>query len=185
MRKMLRSAVLAGAALAAAGTAVAGTQASRVMTVGLPDGSVARIEYQGEVAPRVTVTPVLRFVPVRQAEAELVSPFALFDRIAADMDRQMAVMMRQARMMEAAAAQGTGPDRVQLVGMPAGAVSYYFISTNSGGGTCSRGIQMTSLGPDQQPRVVSSSSGDCGPAARQPVPAAGTPARRAPSPDTI
>ena len=57
MRK-IRTAVFAGiAALTAAGTAVAATADTRVVNVGLPDGSVARIEYHGDVAPKVALAP--------------------------------------------------------------------------------------------------------------------------------
>src|SRR3546814_3624443 len=69
MRKLLRTAVLAGAAaIATAGTAIAAANHNRVMTIDLPDGSLARIEYQGDVAPKVTVEPAMRFAPVRFAD---------------------------------------------------------------------------------------------------------------------
>jgi hypothetical protein len=48
--------LVAGAAAAIAGTALAATRNSHVMNVALPDGSVARVEYVGNVAPKVTVT---------------------------------------------------------------------------------------------------------------------------------
>lgn len=170
MRKLLRTAVLAGAAaIATAGTAIAAANHNRVMTIDLPDGSLARIEYQGDVAPKVTVEPAMRFAPVRFADPAITAPFALFDRIAADMDRQMDAMFRQVRMLEAAAARGTTLDRAAFGTLPAGTVSYRFVSTSTGNGTCSRSIQITSLGADQQPKVVSSSSGDCGAPSRGPV----------------
>ena len=50
--------VLTGVAAAAlAGTAIAASPKTHVMNVPLPDGSVARVEYVGDVAPRVTVAP--------------------------------------------------------------------------------------------------------------------------------
>jgi hypothetical protein len=53
-----RSAVLAGVALVAAvGTAVAAVHNSHLLKVAMPDGSIARIEYQGDVAPRITLVP--------------------------------------------------------------------------------------------------------------------------------
>jgi len=71
-------------------------------------------------------------------------------------------MLRQA---SALAAQPIGPDgkidQAALAKLPAGTVQYSFVSTSSGNGTCSRSVQMTSFGPNQQPKVVSQSSGDC------------------------
>src|SRR3546814_14407058 len=72
-------------------------------------------------------------------------------------------------MLEAEAARGETPDRAAFGTLPAGTVSYRFVSTSTGNGTCSRSIQVTSLGADQQPKVVSSSSGDCGAPSRGPV----------------
>src|SRR3546814_2897548 len=101
MRKLLRTAVLAGAAaIATAGTAIAAANHNRVMTIDLPDGSIARIEYPGDVAPKVTVEPAMRFAPVRFADPAITQPFALFDRIADDMDRQRQEMFSPARMPE-------------------------------------------------------------------------------------
>lgn len=172
MRKSLRTALLAGAAaIAAAGTAMAAANDNRVMTVDLPDGSLARIEYEGEVAPEVTVEPALRFVPVRMDDPMLSSPLALFDRIGADMDRQIDAMFRQARMLEAAATGGATPDAAAFGALPAETVRYRFVSARSGNGLCSRSVEVTSLGPNQKPRVVSSSSGDCEAPARVPAPA--------------
>src|SRR3546814_16098846 len=112
MRKLLRTAFLAGAAaIATAGTATAAANHNRVMTIDLPDGSLARIEYQGDVAPKVTVEPAMRFAPVRFADPAITAPFALFDRIAADMDRQMDGSFRPARMPETGAAGGATPAR--------------------------------------------------------------------------
>src|SRR5690349_5824636 len=50
--------VLAGLGAAAiAGAAVAANRDSHIMNVPLPDGSTARVEYVGDVAPKVTVVP--------------------------------------------------------------------------------------------------------------------------------
>lgn len=162
MRK-IRTIVIAGiAALAAVGTAVAASHDSHVMKLGLPDGSIARIEYKGDVAPKVTVAPALDFVPVHWFDPFGAAPFTLFDRIAADMDRQTDMMMQQVRSLQL---QPNAPDgKVDLAAfraLPAGTVSYSFVSTATGTGTCSRSVQVTSFGPGQQPKVVSNSSGDC------------------------
>jgi hypothetical protein len=162
MRK-LRTAVLAGAAaLCVAGTAMAASNDSHVMTVSLPDGSVAQIEYRDEVAPKVRVDPTPGFAPVRFGGPFDAAPFAAFDRIFADMDREAAAMMRQVQALQVqAASPDAKPDLAAFAGMPAGTVSYSFVSTSDGKHVCSRSWQMTSQGVGQQPKLVSASSGDC------------------------
>ncbi len=162
MRK-IRTIVIAGiAALAAVGTAVAASHDSHVMKLDLPDGSIARIEYKGDVAPKVTVAPTLDFVPVHWFDPFGAASLTLFDRIAADMDRQTDMMMQQVRAFQLEPnARGGKVDLAAFDVLPAGTVSYSFVSTGTGTGTCSRSVQVTSFGPGQQPKVVSNSSGDC------------------------
>jgi len=163
MRK-LRTAVLAGiAALGVAGTAMAATKDTHVMAVGLPDGSVARIEYQGPVAPKVRIdptAPALRIVPVRLADPFDAAPFAMIDRILADMDRQAAAMTAAA-VQPIPADQVGRSDLAAFGNLPAGTVSYRFVSTSDGNRVCSRSWQVTSQGPQQPPKLISASSGDC------------------------
>ena len=169
MRK-IRTAVFAGiAALTAAGTAVAATADTRVMNVGLPDGSVARIEYHGDVAPKVTLAPAAKLVPVRWIDPFEAAPFAMFDRIAAAMHRQTEMMMQQVGAMQHVP---NALGKIDLAGfgtLPAGTMSYSFSSTSTDNGTCSRSVQVTSLGSGQQPKVVSKTSGDCDGAAWAPA----------------
>ena len=162
MRK-IRTAVLAGvAAVTAIGTALATSHGSHVLKVGLPDGTVARIEYEGNVAPKVTVMPASSVAPIAWLDPFEPTPFTLFDRIAADMDRQSDLMMRQVRALPLPAMADDGKiDLTVLRSLPPGTVSYSFVSTTNGGSTCSRIVQVTSLGSGQQPKVVSNSSGDC------------------------
>lgn len=82
MRK-IRTAVLAGvAAIAAAGAAMAASQDTHVMKVALPDGSVARIEYKGDVAPKVVVAPARSLpVPISFVGPFDVAPLPLFNRV--------------------------------------------------------------------------------------------------------
>src|SRR4051794_4814875 len=87
-----------GAAALAAG-AVAASRNTHVMNVALPDGLTARVEYVGDVAPRVTVVP-------GQVPAD---PFALFDRSAFDMQRQIDAMMRQVSEMARQPLAGAPP----------------------------------------------------------------------------
>ncbi len=94
-----RATLLAGgAALLVAGTAVAAERLHR-MEVALPDGSVAHIEYAGEVAPKVTVEAA---DPRAQAASD---PFRELDRMAAAMEARQQAMMQQVAAMERAAAE--------------------------------------------------------------------------------
>jgi hypothetical protein len=157
----IRTAVLAGvAALAAAGTAVAASNDMHVMTVGLPDGAVARIHYRGDVAPVVRIEPTA--IPIRFADPLDAAPFAMFDRDFADLDRQAAVMMRQAQALREAQAGGPGLDLATFGSLPAGTISYRFVSTSDGNRVCTQSWRLTSQGAGQQPKLVSASSGDCG-----------------------
>jgi hypothetical protein len=170
MRKT-RTAVFAGiAALAVAGTALAANHDRHVMKVDLPDGSVAHVEYGGDVAPKVTVAPTLNFEPVRWFDPFAAAPFAMFDRIAAQMDQQAGMMMRQARALAIPANPANGKlDLTSFGTLPAGTVSYSFVSTGAGTGTCSRSVQVTSFGPGHQPKVISNSAGDCRDAPSAPI----------------
>ncbi|HWT42908.1 MAG TPA: hypothetical protein VN152_09690 [Sphingopyxis sp.] len=161
MRK-IRTAVFAGiAALTAAGSAVAATTDTRMMEVGLPDGSIAQIEYRGEFAPKVIVTPAARFVPVQWIAPFEAAQFVRFDRIATEMRRQTEMMMQQVRALQP---EPNALGKISLADfgpLPAGTVRYSFSSTSTGNGTCTRSVQVTSLGSGQQPKVVSKSAGDC------------------------
>lgn len=170
MRK-IRTAVFAGiAALAAAGTAVAASHDIHVMKLDLPDGSVARIEYKGDVPPKVIVAPTRGFARVRWFDPLAAVPFSLFDRIAADVDRQTEMMLRQVHSLQLQPSARDGKiDPVSFGALPTGTVSYSFVSTASDAGTCSRTIEVTSFGPGRQPKVVSNSAGDC---RRTPAPSA-------------
>jgi len=153
--------LLAGAGIvAAAGAAVAASDRGHVLNVALPDGSIARIHYVGDVAPQVVMAPSADPMPVAFVAAD---PFAMFDQISYAMDRQMDAMLRQASALSAIA---PGPDgklsQAALQSLPAGTVSYSYTSFSSGnGGSCSQSVQVTSLGTNQAPKVVKQSSGDC------------------------
>jgi len=177
MRKN-RTAVLAGvAALIAVGTAVAATHNSHVMKIAMPDGSIAKIEYQGDVAPKVAVAPqpfglaemslpVAVFDPFVLAslgsDQTSWAPFAELDRMTAQIDRDMRAVIDQASAMQAQMAAPTGKlDMAAFGKMPAGTVHYSFVSTSTGKGSCGQSVQITSYGGNAEPKVVRTSSGDC------------------------
>lgn len=154
--------VLAGLGAAAiAGAAVAASRDSHVMNVALPDGSTARVEYVGDVAPKVTVVPAA------------VVPFGMFDRGMFDMDRQIDAMMRQVDAMARAPVAVAGAPGMNVAAYgnaPAGSQSVTVVSTSNGSKTCTRTTEVTSQGAGKAPKVVSNVSGDCT-AAAGPAPA--------------
>lgn len=162
-----RTVLLAGAAAvlvaSACGVAAAKSPESHVMTVRLPGGGVEEIRYTGNVAPQVVVTP--EYAPIGFGwPAAFFGPdsaFAQLDRISAAMNRQMGVMLRDARALaaEPGLASATEIDAGKL---PPGSQSYSFISTTSGSGICGKSVEITSRGDGQKPQVVSKSWGDCG-----------------------
>jgi hypothetical protein len=139
------------------------------MTVQLPGGGTAQIQYTGDVPPQVTVSdaPVVAPMGFNPAFAAMPSmfgadsPFAMFDRISAEMDRQMAAMWRRAEVFSA-----QSPSQLTEAAMrnlPAGSQGYSFVSTLSGNAVCVQSTQITSAGNGAAPKVVSHSSGNCGP----------------------
>ena len=114
MTKLPALALAGMAAAAIAGTAIAAHSATHVMNVQLPDGSVAHVQYVGDVAPKVTVEP-RRFAGADGAWRPLALPsFAGFDQAIAQMNRQVQQMQQMARQPFAApgmnvAAYGNSP----------------------------------------------------------------------------
>jgi hypothetical protein len=147
--------VLAGlGAVTLTGAAAAASQDHHVMNVPLPDGSTARIEYVGDVAPKVTVTPVPSSVGFPS--------FGMFDRSMFDVQRQIDAMMRQVDQMTRVPVAGTPGMNVAAYGnAPAGSSSVTIVTTSNGSKACTRRTDVTSEGPGKAPKVVSSLSGDC------------------------
>ena len=145
--------VLAGLGAAAiAGAAVAASRDTHTMNVPLPDGSTARVEYVGDVAPKVTVTPA----PV--------SPFGLFDRSMFDFQRQIDTMIHQVDALSRVPAPIAGGD-IDLAAYgnaPEGSSSVTIVSTSNGSKTCMRTTEVTSQGASKPPKVLTTVSGDCG-----------------------
>jgi hypothetical protein len=156
--RLARTTILAGgAALLLAGTTAYAADKLHTIEVALPDGSVAQIEYAGDVAPKVAVVPA-GAVPIAY-----VDPFAELDRMAAYMEAQHQAMMRQVAAMEQAAAQaGAGaPGQVTLVGdLPVGTHFTYVSSTTDANG-CTQTVEYSSDGSSAQPKVTRTSAGSC------------------------
>jgi hypothetical protein len=165
---------LAAAAAAVAGGAIAAGSKSHVMNVALPDGSVARIEYVGDVAPKVTVAP-----PKVAAGAWAVPAFPSLgdlDRMVADLNRQRAAIIRQAQQLarQSAPATGSAANLAAYGDVPGGSVSTTVVSVRNGNTSCTRTTQIVGQGPGKPPKVVENASGNCtglaAPAPRVPTP---------------
>jgi hypothetical protein len=163
--KKLPSIVVAGLAVAVAGTAYAASRNTHVMNVSLPDGSVAHVQYVGDVPPKVTVDPAA--VPRDLWTMSAFPDFAGFDRMFRQMDQQM-------RQVEQMARQPVGTPNMNVASygnLPAGANSVTIVSYSNGGSTCTRRTEVVSEGAGKAPKVTSSVSGNCA-ASAQPAPQA-------------
>jgi hypothetical protein len=154
------------AAAVLAGAAVAATPKTHKMDVSLPDGSVAHIEYVGDVAPKVTIAPR----PYAAADAPWAFPsFAGFDRMFEQMQRQSQEMIRRAQEMQRHPGAAT-PYIASWGDMPAGeSSSTTVVSVSNGGATCTRTTHMVSQGAGKPPKVTSNVSGQCGDAPQAPT----------------
>jgi hypothetical protein len=163
VRKLFAIACAGVAAAALAGSAVAANRASHVMNVALPDGSTARVEYVGDVAPKVTIAPARPFAAATEGWMPLPS-FAGFDAMFEQMSRQTEAMIRQAQQMAAHPGLGGAAPYVASFGnAPAGASSSTtIVSYSNGSGTCTRTTQTVSQGAGKPPKVTTSVSGNCG-----------------------
>lgn len=157
MRKA-QAIILAGlGVLSLAGAAAAADQKTHTMSVRLADGSVANIEYVGDVQPKVTIEP---------PPFGSMAPFGIFDRSMIDIRRQMDAMIRQMRRMQTRPITGRPGMNIAAYGdMPAGSTSVTVVSTSNGTKTCTRTTEVTSQGSGKPPKVVSNLSGDCAGAA--------------------
>lgn len=165
MRKALCLVAAGACAITLAGAAIAATRDTHMLNVPLPDGSVVHVEYVGSIAPKVMLSPA----PAPRDFA----PFALFDRSALDMQRQMDAMMQQiSSMARAPIAGATGLDVAAYGDAPAGSNSVTIVTTSNGTKTCTRRTEVRSQGQGRAPRVVSSLSGDCAGATASPGPGA-------------
>ena len=136
MRKAFGLVVAGLGAAAIAGAAVAATRDTHILNVPAPDGSTVRVEYVGDVAPKVTVVP-----------GPVVAPFGLFDRSAFDIQRQIDAMMRQVDTMAKIPIAGTPGLNVAAYGnAPAGSESVTVVSTSNGSKTCTRTTEVTAQG---------------------------------------
>lgn len=161
----LTNVLLIGAAVAGiTGLAFAAGPQVHEMTIAMPNGGTAHVRYTGDVPPKVNFVQGLQspfamtaFGPGFGAPP----PFAEIARIQAQMNRQMAVMMLQARQMQAAAMRDP-LYHATLNGAPAGNSAPSFVSTLSRKNYCFRSVQITASPDGGSPKVVSRTEGNCG-----------------------
>jgi hypothetical protein len=157
---------IAGAAvagLAVLGPAMARELNSHTMTVPMPGGGVATIEYSGDVAPKISFLPVAapRLAdPFAWSAAFDMPSFAALDRMAADMDRRMTVMLHRAEMLSRMPQDDSLRSAV-MQGLPPGTTSFSMIETSTGNGVCTKVTRITQGVQEAKPQVVSQTSG-CG-----------------------
>ncbi len=174
MRKLPALAFAGVAAAVLAGTAIAAAPNTHVMNVPLPDGLTARVEYVGDVAPKVTVAPPT-MADLHDPWAMAFPSFAGFDRMFEEMNQRTQQMMRQAQEM--AKQPGSAAPHVASHGkMLEGGTSTTVVSVSNGGSTCTRTTEIVSQGQGKPPKVTSSVSGQCSGAATQPSAAGNHPA---------
>jgi hypothetical protein len=156
--RFTRTTILAGgAALLVAGTAAYAADKLHTLNVSLPDGSVAQIEYTGDVAPKVSVAPA------EAPAAAYADPFAELDRMAAYMEAQHQAMMQQFQALQQAAARsGAGaPGQLTVVGdLPAG-THYTYVSSTTDEHGCTQTVEYSSDGGSAPPKVTRTSAGSC------------------------
>lgn len=160
MRKLPAFTLAGIAGLALAGTAFAAiAPKTHIMNVPLEDGSVAHIEYVGDVAPKVTIAP--RAVADAAGTPEVPFPsFAGFDRLIQQMQRRGQEMMRRAQQLSNQP-RGPAPYIASFGSLPAGGTSTTVVSISNNGQTCTRTTQVLSQGVGKPPKVTSSISGQC------------------------
>jgi hypothetical protein len=163
VRKLPAFAFAGVAAIMIAGAAVAAAPRTHKMDVPLPDGSVAHVEYVGDIAPRVTVEP-RTYASGAGPWAMSFPSFAGFDRMIQEMNRRTEEMMRQANEMTHRPV-GAAPYIASYGDLPAGGTSTTIVSVSNGGGTCTRTTEVVSQGAGKAPKVTSNVSGQCGAAA--------------------
>ncbi|HTU00023.1 MAG TPA: hypothetical protein VMF58_18380 [Rhizomicrobium sp.] len=156
-RKILIGSVAALAVAGFCGLALAG-EALHTMTVTSPEGDRVTVHYTGNVAPQIAFAPATEAV---SGAAMPQSPFAMMERIAAQMDRQMAAMMLQSNAMMARMPDANPTIPAGFWNMPMSPAGLSRVSAGGKGSFCMKSVQITSAG-DGKERVVTHTAGNCG-----------------------
>lgn len=163
--RLIHASLLVGAAVLGLGAfalpAASKDPATHEITLQLPGGSTETIRYTGDVAPKVTFAEAPLGVTWAAPMSFGFEPsFAAFDRIAADMDRQMDAFWRQAQTM-ARWSPDSNLTEAALPQLIPGGSAYSFVSESFGNNVCTRMTEITSSPDGGKPKVVSRTSGNC------------------------
>jgi hypothetical protein len=154
------------AAAALVGTAMAAAPKTHQLDVALPDGSVAHIEYVGEIAPKVRIAP-RRFADGRAPWALPVMSYGGFERIIDEMNRRMDEMIRGAHST-VRQPTSTAPYVTSFGKVSPGETATTIVTVSNGTGSCTRTTHVESKGKNGAPKVTSNVTGQCGPEAAAP-----------------
>lgn len=151
----VHAALFAGAAVLAAGTASAATGQWHTTTVDLPDGSVAEIQYLGEVPPRVTVSmPV-----VQDDQADEIAEYEEDDALPAATRARRVVQARP--QPRPAAPYPAAPQFIVAGDVPKGSTyEYTLITTGLDGRVCAQRTEWRSRGKGKEPEIRRSDTGE-------------------------
>lgn len=138
----------------------------RQLIVRLPGGGTEELSYTGDIAPEIVFLPDAARPQTLIPAARYWAAFTGLDRISAEMDhvaaamdREIAVAMRELQSTPLAVQNGVIDTAIRSV--PAGTESYSFVSTINGRNVCTQEVQVTGMGNGAKPKVVSRSSGNC------------------------
>lgn len=154
---------LVAGALALGGTAAYAAGNVHHMTLRMPDGGVAQIEYTGDVAPKISIAPMTQADFDAFAPPAAFMPATDFASIQADMNRQMSAMVHEIDAMNAdmARAFANAPIEAGLNGVPRGNGNVTtLISAANGGNFCERSMEVSIV--NGKKNVVRHQSGNCG-----------------------
>jgi hypothetical protein len=146
-------ALFASIATIAAASAAGATEQWNTTSVALPDGSVAEIEYLGDVPPRVTIsTPVIDY-------AEPDDALGYGDE---DANAALPVATRARRVVEPPSANHPDAPRFVIAGdAPSGSTyEYSLITTGADGRVCTQRTEWRSRGPGREPETRRTDTGD-------------------------
>jgi hypothetical protein len=177
MKSMRKALLVTAAALAAcgvAGAAAAAIQHSHVVTIRLPHGTQEQIPYLGDTPPEVRLQPAWAPFATAFPSADALAfdaPFVALPRVSAEMDREAAALMQQARSLPIPLSDGAGLTRIDLGKLPPGVTGYSVVSTVSGGKVCTRTTEYGRPDRSGRPRALTRVSGDCNASAAPSSPA--------------
>lgn len=156
-RKLLAGSVAALSVAGFCGLAVA-ADALHTMTLKSPGGDTVTIHYTGNVAPKVAFAPPSNMAAFQQFQ----SPFAMMDRIAAQMDRQMDAMINEANAMMARMPDNNAAVLADFWNMPMVPGGLSAIANGGKGTFCMKSMEITSTGDGKAPHVATHTAGNCG-----------------------